>query len=66
MNAAVADARALPTGTFFVALGGLNVLVLRLRDRRSWRAGKLQMAIDQAILLAASPWLDAGQPGLAV
>jgi uncharacterized membrane-anchored protein YitT (DUF2179 family) len=32
------------------SLGGLNVLVLWLQDRRGWRAGKLQMALDALIL----------------
>lgn len=48
------------------SLGGLNVLVLWLQDRHGWRAGKVQMAIDLAILLAASPWLTAAQLGLSV
>lgn len=41
------------------SLGGLNVLVLWVQDRFGWRAGALQMGIDCAILLAATPWLDA-------
>ena len=48
------------------SLGGLNVLVLWLQDKRGWRAGKLQMGIDLAILLAATPWLDARRLGLSV
>ncbi|MFT3821316.1 MAG: YitT family protein [Rubrivivax sp.] len=48
------------------SLGGLNVLVLWLQDKRGWRAGKVQMAIDLAILLAATPWLDARRLGLSV
>ena len=48
------------------SLGGLNVLVLWLQEKRGWRAGKLQMGIDLAILLAASPWLTATQLGLSV
>jgi uncharacterized membrane-anchored protein YitT (DUF2179 family) len=35
------------------SLGGLNVLVLWLQERFGWRAGKVQMAIDGAIVLAA-------------
>jgi uncharacterized membrane-anchored protein YitT (DUF2179 family) len=35
------------------SLGGLNVLVLWLQQRRGWRAGKVQMAVDCAIVLAA-------------
>jgi len=34
------------------SLGGLNVLVLRLQDRLGWPAGKTQMALDGAIVLA--------------
>lgn len=48
------------------SLGGLNVLVLWLQERRGWRAGKLQMGIDMAILLAATPWLDARRLALSV
>lgn len=40
------------------SLGGLNVLVLWLQEHRGWRAGRVQMGIDLAILLAAAPWLD--------
>ena len=39
------------------SLGGLNVLALWLQERRGWRAGHLQMAVDLAILLAAAPWV---------
>ena len=43
------------------SLGGLNILVLWLQERRGWRAGKVQMAIDCLIVLAAfaivEPWL---------
>lgn len=35
------------------SLGGLNVLVLWLQRTRGWRAGKLQMAADGAILATA-------------
>jgi len=48
------------------SLGGLNVLVLWLQEHRGWRAGKVQMGIDLAILLAATPWLDAQRLGLSV
>lgn len=48
------------------SLGGLNVLVLWLQERRGWRAGKVQMAIDVAILLAASPWVGPRQLALSV
>ena len=48
------------------SLGGLNVLVLWLQERRGWRAGKVQLAVDVAILLAATPWLTPPQLGLSV
>ena len=48
------------------SLGGLNVLVLWLQERKGWRAGQVQMGIDLAILLAATPWLDARRLGLSV
>lgn len=36
------------------SLGGFNVLVLWLQETRGWRAGKLQMGLDVAILLGAA------------
>jgi uncharacterized membrane-anchored protein YitT (DUF2179 family) len=48
------------------SLGGLNGLVLWLQEHRGWRAGRVQMGIDLAILLAAAPWLDARRLGLSV
>ncbi|MEW6164249.1 MAG: YitT family protein [Pseudomonadota bacterium] len=36
------------------SLGGFNVLVLWLQERNGWRAGKLQMGLDVAILLGAA------------
>lgn len=42
------------------SLGGLNVLALMLQERRGWRAGRVQMALDAAIVVAAlaivEPW----------
>jgi uncharacterized membrane-anchored protein YitT (DUF2179 family) len=35
------------------SLGSFNVLVLYLQERFGWRAGKVQMAFDCAIVLAA-------------
>jgi uncharacterized membrane-anchored protein YitT (DUF2179 family) len=35
------------------SLGGLNVLVLYLQERFGWRAGKIQMVLDCAIVLGA-------------
>jgi uncharacterized membrane-anchored protein YitT (DUF2179 family) len=40
------------------SLGGVNVLVLLLQDRYGWRAGRTQMAIDCAIVLAAFALVD--------
>ena len=48
------------------SLGGLNVLVLWLQERWGWRAGKVQMAIDVVILLAAAPWVDSQRLALSV
>ena len=48
------------TGTGFLALfrhrcslGGVGILALYLQDRHGWRAGKIQMGIDCAIVLLA-------------
>ena len=45
------------------SLGGINILALYLQQRHGWRAGKVQMAIDCLIVLAAfalvEPWLIA-------
>lgn len=41
------------------SLGGLNVLVLLLQEKRGWRAGHIQMGLDCAIVLTAMafvPW----------
>jgi uncharacterized membrane-anchored protein YitT (DUF2179 family) len=35
------------------SLGGINILSLVLQQRHGWRAGKVQMAIDCLIVLAA-------------
>lgn len=48
------------------SLGGLNVLALWLQERRGWRAGHLQMAVDLVILLAAAPWVGPLQLALSV
>lgn len=40
------------------SLGGFNVLVLYLQERFGWRAGKVQMAMDCAIVLAAFGVVD--------
>jgi uncharacterized membrane-anchored protein YitT (DUF2179 family) len=43
------------------SLGGFNVLVLFLQERFGWRAGKVQMAFDCAIVLAALAVVDGSQ-----
>jgi len=48
------------------SLGGLNVLVLWLQERRGWRAGLTQGLADLLILLCALPWLDAQRLALSV
>lgn len=40
------------------SLGGLNIVVLYLQDRRGWRAGTVQMLIDSLIVLAATAMVD--------
>ena len=56
--AAVAGGLLMGTGMLILfrhraSLGGLNVLVLYLQERFGWRAGKVQMALDCTIVLAA-------------
>jgi uncharacterized membrane-anchored protein YitT (DUF2179 family) len=48
------------------SLGGLNVVVLWLQERRGWRAGHVQLAVDVAILGISSPWLSTQQLLLSV
>jgi len=48
------------------SLGGLNVLVLWLQQRTGWRAGYVQLALDVAILLASTPWVDAPRLALSI
>jgi len=40
------------------SLGGFNVLVLYLQERYGWRAGRLQMGLDCAIVLGAFALTD--------
>ncbi|MGV3572885.1 MAG: YitT family protein [Ramlibacter sp.] len=42
------------------SLGGINVVVLYLQERFGWRAGKVQLLLDAAIL--AGGWLATGAP----
>jgi uncharacterized membrane-anchored protein YitT (DUF2179 family) len=48
------------------SLGGINVLVLWLQEKRGWRAGAVQMAIDSAIVIAALALVDAERVALSV
>lgn len=48
------------------SLGGLNILVLYLQDRIGWRAGKVQMAIDCLIVLAALALVEPAQVAISV
>ena len=48
------------------SLGGLNVVVLYLQDRLGWRAGKVQMAMDGLIVLAALLVADGERVALSV
>ncbi len=43
------------------SLGGVGILALYLQDSRGWRAGKVQMAIDCAIVAAAFAIVDPQQ-----
>ncbi|WP_295007687.1 YitT family protein [uncultured Dechloromonas sp.] len=48
------------------SLGGLGILVIHLQNTRGWRAGKLQMAADCIILLAAAFIRDPLSVGLSI
>jgi uncharacterized membrane-anchored protein YitT (DUF2179 family) len=48
------------------SLGGINVLVLYLQERRGWRAGNVQMAIDCGIVLAALALVDPARVAISV
>ena len=48
------------------SLGGLNVMVLWLQERHGWRAGKVQMAFDCAIVAAAFAIVEPGRVLLSV
>ena len=64
--AAVAGGLLMGTGMLILfrhrsSLGGLNVLVLWLQARYGWRAGRVQMAFDCAIVLTALAVVDVRQ-----
>jgi uncharacterized membrane-anchored protein YitT (DUF2179 family) len=48
------------------SLGGLNVLALLLQERRGWRAGRVQMALDVVIVAAAFAIVPADRVALSV
>ena len=48
------------------SLGGVNVVALYLQERLGWRAGRVQMAIDVLILLAAFSITDVWHAALSV
>jgi uncharacterized membrane-anchored protein YitT (DUF2179 family) len=48
------------------SLGGLNVLVLWLQQRYGWRAGKVQMALDCLIVVAALAIVEPAMVALSV
>jgi uncharacterized membrane-anchored protein YitT (DUF2179 family) len=48
------------------SLGGLNVLALLLQDRSGWRAGRVQMALDVAIVAAAFAIVEPSRVALSV
>jgi uncharacterized membrane-anchored protein YitT (DUF2179 family) len=48
------------------SLGGFNVLVLYLQERFGWRAGRLQMGLDCAIVLGSFAVVDWQHTALSV
>ncbi|RYF63428.1 MAG: YitT family protein [Comamonadaceae bacterium] len=63
----------LVTGTGFLilfrhhcSLGGIGVLALWLQERRGWRAGHVQMAVDCAIVLLALALVEPSRVALSV
>jgi uncharacterized membrane-anchored protein YitT (DUF2179 family) len=48
------------------SLGGVNVLALFLQERRGWPAGKVQMAVDCAIVAAAFAYVPPAKVALSV
>lgn len=63
----------LVTGTGFLilfrhkcSLGGFGILALWLQERRGWRAGQFQMAVDCAIVLLALVLVEPTRVGLSI
>lgn len=48
------------------SLGGFNVLVLWLQERYGWRAGKVQMGMDCAIVLVSVAFVDISKIGWSI
>lgn len=48
------------------SLGGVGIVALYLQNRYGWRAGKIQMAVDAAIVLAAFSIVEPGRVLLSV
>ncbi len=48
------------------SLGGLNVLVMLLQEKRGWRAGYVQAALDGVILLSALAFVPAEKVGMSL
>lgn len=48
------------------SLGGLNILVLFLQEKRGWRAGYVQAALDATILLSSLAWVAPERIGLSL
>jgi len=48
------------------SLGGLNILVLYLQEKRGWRAGYVQALLDSLILLSALAFVPPSRIGLSL
>ena len=48
------------------SLGGIGIAALYLQDRYGWRAGKVQMALDCLILLAACVTVEPSRVGWSI
>jgi len=48
------------------SLGGFNVLVLHLQEKRGWRAGRIQMVLDCSIVMISFSLVDWKQVALSI
>jgi uncharacterized membrane-anchored protein YitT (DUF2179 family) len=48
------------------SLGGFNILVLYLQERRGWRAGYVQLALDCVILALSIPVISASSAAISI